>query len=233
MANATTTTTGDIQLAGDLGGNNDATAPTLTSVGITAGSYSPVGTIVTDAKGRILSITTSSLPDATTSSKGIVQIGSGIDVSSGVISLTLATNTTTGGVKSADTDNITIVSGEINTGTNIPRLNTPNTFTKAQHVTPSALTSGTSIVVDGSLSNIYTLTLGHNGTLENPTNLGIGRYIFIVKQNGTGSNTLAFGDKYIFTAAGSTIQSDANSVSILTCISDGTKLFCSLAKNFA
>lgn len=75
----------------------------------------------------------------------------------------------------------------------------PGLFTKAQGVTPVGVTDGASIATDASLSNIFTVTLGGNRTLANPTNLVAGKtYIWVITQDGTGSRTLAFGSYFLF-----------------------------------
>ena len=86
MALATNTSPGEIQLAGDLGGNNNATAPELSATGVTPGAYSLVNLTV-DTKGRITAIADSDpsnladlIPDATTSVKGVVQVGAGLEI---------------------------------------------------------------------------------------------------------------------------------------------------------
>lgn len=61
------------------------------------------------------------------------------------------------------------------------------------------LTDGATIAVDAALGNIFTVTLGGNRTLSNPTNPNRGQKIIIrVKQDGTGSRTLSFDTKYRF-----------------------------------
>jgi hypothetical protein len=72
-----------------------------------------------------------------------------------------------------------------------------NVFTKAQTVTPVTLTDAATIATDASLSNTFTVTLGGNRTLGNPTNMANGAiYNWRVKQDGTGSRTLAYGSKF-------------------------------------
>ena len=72
-----------------------------------------------------------------------------------------------------------------------------NVFTKAQAVTPVALTDAASIATDASLSNTFTVTLGGNRTLANPTNMNNGAiYTWRVQQDGTGSRTLDYGSKF-------------------------------------
>jgi len=70
-------------------------------------------------------------------------------------------------------------------------LGTAQSFTKAQRGTPVALTDASTVAVDLSLSNHYTLALGGNRTLGAPTNQTAGQSGVIVITNG-GANTLAF-----------------------------------------
>lgn len=62
-----------------------------------------------------------------------------------------------------------------------------------------ALTDAATIAVDASLGTEFTVTLGGNRIMGNPTNLTGGQVIiFRVKQDGTGSRTLTWGNKYRF-----------------------------------
>ena len=75
-----------------------------------------------------------------------------------------------------------------------------NSFTAAQRGAITALTDGATITPDFALANNFSVTLGGNRTLANPTNLTAGQSgsIFIV-QDGTGSRTLAYGSFWDFT----------------------------------
>ena len=84
MTNATNAALGDIQLAGDLAGNNNALAPELTATGVTAGSYT-IPHLTLDAKGRVTVATagtnsdiTNLVPHASDTVYGTVKIGSNI-----------------------------------------------------------------------------------------------------------------------------------------------------------
>jgi hypothetical protein len=78
-------------------------------------------------------------------------------------------------------------------------LDQVQTFTAAQRGEIASLTDGATITPDFADANNFTVTLGGNRTLANPTNLTAGQAgsIFIV-QDGTGSRTLAFGSYWDF-----------------------------------
>lgn len=76
-----------------------------------------------------------------------------------------------------------------------------NSFTKAQRGTVVALTDGSTITPDFSLGNNFSLTIGGNQTLANPTNLTAGQHgTIVITQDGTGGRTLAFGSYWKFAA---------------------------------
>ena len=137
-------------------------------------------------------------------------------------------------VKSANVDNISISNGSIDVGAKVALINVSNVWSAPQVATPSTLTSGTSISIDAGLSNIFTLTLSHNATLATPTNLAAGgRYSIIITQDGTGSRTLAYSSVYKFkNGSDNVLSTAAGAVDILICVSDGTDLYCALAKEF-
>lgn len=80
--------------------------------------------------------------------------------------------------------------------------------------TITTLTDGTTITPDFSASCNFTVTLGGNRTLANPTNLVAGQSgsIFIV-QDGTGSRTLSWGSYWDFAGGTApTLSTAASSV---------------------
>jgi hypothetical protein len=109
-----------------------------------------------------------------------------------------------------------------------------NVFTKNQSVAPVALTDAASIAVDASLSNNFKVTLAGNRTLANPTNLTDGMVLnVVIKQDATGSRTLAYGSKWDFGGAGSpTLSTAANSIDFISAYYDSAsdKLLASFRK---
>ena len=78
----------------------------------------------------------------------------------------------------------------------------------------ATLTDGATITPDFGANQNFTVTLGGNRTLANPTNKVVGQTgsIFVI-QDGTGSRTLSFGSDYDFeNGAAPTLSSSANSV---------------------
>lgn len=111
---------------------------------------------------------------------------------------------------------------------------TVNAFTKAQYTTPVALTAGTTVALDASLSNFYTLAPAQNFTLSNPTNLAAGMKFTLNITNDSTPRTITFGANYKF--AGGTapaLTATAGAKDKLICDYDGTTLECSLTKAFS
>lgn len=209
------------------GGNNTGTADALVF------AYTPVITSYTNGmilRGRI-----------TADNTGAVTINAG------------------GGVKSLVKHNgAALISGDLqgpdilefvyDSTTDVFRLNTPTynqlarldtnqSFTKAQGVNRSALIDAATIAVDASLSNVFTVTLGGNRTLGQPTNPKDGQSITIfITQDGTGSRTLAYHADWLFPGGTDpTLTTTAAAVDVLSAIYNGatTKWYAVLNKAFA
>jgi len=85
------------------------------------------------------------------------------------------------------------------------------------YATIGTLTDGATITPDFGTYNNFTVTLGGNRTLANPTNLVAGQsgVIYIV-QDGTGSRTLSYGANWKFpSATAPTLTTTANAVDVL------------------
>jgi hypothetical protein len=94
------------------------------------------------------------------------------------------------------------------------KTDTAQTFTAAQRGEITTLTSGATVTPDFNDSNNFTLTLGENLTIANPSNCTAGQSgsIFLV-QDGTGSRTAAWGSYWDFAGGTApTLSTDASAV---------------------
>lgn len=109
-------------------------------------------------------------------------------------------------------------------------------WTAAQDVTPSTLTWGANVAVNAALSNTFKLTLtGTTAQLDNPTNLVDGQtIIFRILQDGTGGRALTFGTAYEWGLEGvpDLTTSALSELDIISAVSDGTKLYCTVLRGF-
>jgi hypothetical protein len=111
-----------------------------------------------------------------------------------------------------------------------------NSFTAAQTVTPVPLTDGATITPDLTLSNHFTLTLGGNRALANPSSKTVGTsFLIVVAQDATGSRTLSFGTDYEFPGGTPpTLTTTANGVDLISgYVYSSTRILCNIAKAFA
>jgi hypothetical protein len=104
------------------------------------------------------------------------------------------------------------------------KTNVAQSFTAAQRGSVSALTDGATITPDFAVANNFSVTLGGNRTLANPSNLVAGQSgVIKITQDGTGSRTLAFGSYWDFAAGTApTLTTTANAVDILAYYVDST-----------
>jgi hypothetical protein len=115
-------------------------------------------------------------------------------------------------------------------------LSAANTWTKAQTVDMIDLTDGASIAVDASLSNNFRVILAGNRTLANPTNLVDGWTVNVkVKQDATGSRTLAYGSKWKFPGGAPTLTTTASATDLISGVYDSTDdvILANITKAFA
>jgi hypothetical protein len=109
-------------------------------------------------------------------------------------------------------------------------------FTAAQRGAITALTDGATITPDFAVANNFSVTLGGNRTLANPSNLTAGQSgsIFIT-QDGTGSRTLAYGSYYDF--AGNTAPTLSTAASAVDRIDyivrSSTSIHCVFTANYS
>ena len=189
------------------------TLPDVTGTVVTTGDTGSVtstmianGTIVDADVNASAAIAGSKIQAATTSNAGAVQL---TDSTSSTSTTTAATPNA---VKSAYdlanaalpksggtmTGTITFAAGQTISG--YGALDTAATWTKGQRGEITALTDGATITPDFADSNNFSVTLGGNRTLANPSNLVAGQSGCIwITQDGTGSRTLAYGSYWDFT----------------------------------
>jgi len=141
----------------------------------------------------------------------------------------LSNSTTTYGlVRSANTSNISITSGQIDVGTNIPKLNVSNTFTQVQNVLVLQPTYTASWTPNLLSASVFSMTLTGDLTLTNPSDATPGQsFIIIFKQDATGGHTITYGTDYKFPSGLSTsISWEPNTYTVLSihCISSSLHL---------
>jgi hypothetical protein len=109
-------------------------------------------------------------------------------------------------------------------------------FTRAQRGAINALTDGATITPDFAVANNFSVTLGGNRTLANPSNLTAGQSgsIFIT-QDGTGSRTLAYGSQYDFIGGTApTLSTAANAVDRIDyVVRSSTSIHCVFTANYS
>ena len=119
------------------------------------------------------------------------------------------------------------------------RAGTANKFiapdTAVSAYAPVALTDGATITPDMDAARVFSVTLGGDRTLANPTNLEAGQSgLIIVTQDGTGSRTLAYGTYWDFPGGAPTLSTAANSVDVIAYyVSSTTSILCNLSKAYA
>lgn len=120
-------------------------------------------------------------------------------------------------------------------GNTLAMLATAQEFTRTQNFNATSLTDGATINWDLSQNQVAKVTLAGNRTLAAPTNLVDGAtYILTITQDATGSRTLSWNAAYEFPGGTDPVLSTAaNSVDIVTFVSDGTSLFGVAQKAFA
>jgi hypothetical protein len=111
----------------------------------------------------------------------------------------------------------------------VPAFGTAQAWTRQQYFTETTLADGAGIDWNLAENQVAKVTLGGNRTLNAPTNMQAGAtYILRIIQDATGSRTLTFNAAYKFPAGlDPTLTTTPNAVDIISCVSDGTSMFCS------
>lgn len=91
----------------------------------------------------------------------------------------------------------------------LARTDAAQTFTGQQKTGVTALTDAASIAIDASANKGFSVTLGGNRTLANPTNVAANdSWIVVVTQGGAGLHTLYFDTNYVGAGTGVDTSSD-------------------------
>jgi hypothetical protein len=233
-----------------------ATATTTPAITLTLGAITPSSVTASGA------ITGSNLSGTNTGDQTITLTGNVTGSGTGSFATTIANNSVTNAMLAGSIDLTTKVTGILpaanggtangftafsgpatstktftlpNASDSIACLGQANAFTKQQYFAQTTLTDASSISWDASTNQAATVTLGGNRTLSNPTNLQAGAsYTLIVKQDGTGSRTLAYDSAYKWpSGTAPVLTTTANATDILTFITDGTNMYGVAQKGFA
>ena len=217
--------------------------PTATSSILGIGSFNTNDFVVS---AGAVSLNPGNLPTATGAAFGLVQSGSNITNTVGVLSIAVATGsvfgvvksgtniTNTGGVFSVadattavkgvasfSSSHFTVTSGAVGLASSVVvSTTTQNTWTKAQSYSVVALTPGATVTPDFSLGIIFTLAAGQNFTLANPTNVVAGTsYLIIITQDATGGRVITWGANFKFgTGAIQTLSTAASKRDIVSIV---------------
>lgn len=100
---------------------------------------------------------------------------------------------------------------------NTAKTNVVQSFSVAQRGTITALTDGATITPDFSAANNFSLTIGGNRTLANPTNQTAGQSgAIVITQDATGGRTLAYGSNWKFSnGSAPTLTTTASAVDVI------------------
>lgn len=177
---------------------------------------------------------TSSIPNSQLANSAItlgstsVSLGSTATSIAGLTSVTATTvNAGTGGtvLSGATSGTTTIIASATASGTltlpaatsTLAALGVAQSFTAGQRGAISVLTDGATITADFAVANNFSVTLGGNRTLANPSNQTAGQAgIIVITQDGTGSRTLAYGANWKFpSGTAPTLTTTASAVDVL------------------
>jgi hypothetical protein len=160
-------------------------------------------------------------------------------VSGGTGSFTTLTVTGTTTLATALTGVLKGTSGVVSVataGTDYAGISTAQSFTAGQRGSVSALTDGATITPNFNTANNFSLTLGGNRTLANPTNLTAGQSgVIVITQDATGGRTLAYGSNWDFSGGTApTLTTAANAVDVLVYyVNSATSITASLISNIS
>ena len=219
---------GNLVSTGDIGTVTDTMLSTISAAGkisnsaTTAASANTASAIVArDASGNfsagtITAALSGNSSTATTLATSRNIQGVAFNGSANITVVTAGTGISVTGTAVANTG-VLSVNGSTGAITNVAVTNAAQSFTAAQRGTVSALTDGATITPDFALANNFSVTLGGNRTLANPTNLTAGQSgAIVITQDATGSRTLAYGSNWKFPGGSApTLTTTASAVDVI------------------
>lgn len=104
-----------------------------------------------------------------------------------------------------------------------------------QWTTTAVLDDAISILTDCDESNSFSVTLGNDRELANPTHMETGAtYVWIIKQDATGGRILTYGTAFKWAGGlAPVLSTDPHAKDIITAIYDGTNLLASALYDFS
>lgn len=112
-------------------------------------------------------------------------------------------------------------------------LSSVNVWSKFQgNAVISVFSTANSVIIDGSLSNIFDHSLSENTTFGNPTTTRDGLYKLIIRQAAT-PFTVDFGEKFLFDGDAPEIGTAEGDILILNLVCYAGKLYCISSSNFS
>lgn len=218
-----------------------STAGKVSNSATTATSANTASTIVArDASGNFSAGTVSAALSGNASTATTLQTarniqGVSFNGSADITVVTAGTGVSVTGTAVANTG-VLSVNGSTGAITNVALTNAVQSFTVAQRGSVTALTDAATITSDFATANNFSVTLGGNRTLGNPSNLVAGQSgIIVITQDGTGGKTLAYASNWKFAGGTAPVLSTAaNAVDILAYyVESGTRISAALLKAMA
>lgn len=187
---------GTLVLSGAIVNADIASGAAISGSKIVAGTTSVVGVVQLTDSTSSTSTSTAATPNAVKSAYDLANAA--LPKSGGTMSGT-----------------ITFAAGQTISG--YAALATAQSFTAAQRGSITALTDSATITPDFSAANNFSVTLGGNRTLANPSNLTAGQSgTIVITQDGTGSRTLAYGSQWKFPGGTApTLTTTASAVDVI------------------
>jgi hypothetical protein len=166
--------------------------------------------------GTITAALTGNASTATTLATARNIQGVSFDGSAAITVVTAGSGISVTGTAVANTG-VLSVNGSAGTITNVAVTNAAQSFSAGQRGSITALTDGATITADLAVANNFSVTLGGNRTLANPSNQTAGQSgTIVITQDGTGSRALYYGSNWKFPGGTPpTLTTAASSVDVI------------------